>query len=140
MATTRVARNGKPKKPPPETEQGDAHEGTPDSSANDTGTVRKPPVYKVGPIPTRKGESVQGCVWEHDFTTPDGKTYKTHQVEVRASYFSEKDGAWYDSSGFKPSQLSALEYVLRKCGDYCFNARDAQLKPREDKPEEEIPI
>src|SRR5438045_127067 len=124
MATTKAARNGKAKQPRPEptTEpQGDAHEGAPEAPAN--GTPTKPPVYKVGPIPTRKGESVQGCVWEHDFTTPDGKTYKTHQIEVRASYFSEKDGVWYDSSGFKPSQLSALEYCLRKCGDYCFNAR-----------------
>ena len=62
-------------------------------------------------------------------------------VLITASWFSEKDGVWYDSKGFKPSQLSALEYVLRKCGDYCFNARDAQQKPKEEaKPEEEIPI
>jgi hypothetical protein len=93
-------------------------------------------VFKCGPIPTRKGESVQGCVWEHEFVTADGRVYKTHSIEVRASYFSEKDDLWYDSKGFKPSQLSVLEYVLRKCGDYCFAYRDPQHKPSEG----EVPI
>src|SRR5207245_333886 len=79
-----------------------------------------PTVFKCGPIPTRKGESVQGCVSEKAFLTPNGRSYRVHSIEVRASYFSEKDGQWYDSKGFKPSQLSALEFVLRRCGDFCF--------------------
>src|SRR5438094_585046 len=99
--------------------QGDAAETPAEGLVNgaapvSNGTLKaNPPVFKCGPIPTRKGESVQGCVWEKEFLTPDGRSYRVHTIEVRASYFSEKDGTWHDSSGFKPSQLSALEFILR---------------------------
>jgi len=39
---------------------------------------------------------------------------------------------WKKSSGFRASQLAALEYVLRKLGDYVFMARDSALKPRDN--------
>jgi hypothetical protein len=91
-----------------------------------------PPCYKVGPIMTGKGECVGGCVWERTFTTPDQREYKVHSISVEARYFSSKDNAWKPSSGFRPSQLSALEYVLRKLGDYVFMSRDSALRPKEN--------
>src|SRR5947209_18976301 len=114
--------------------EGDAHEGAPETN----GEKKAPPAFKVGPIVTAKGECLAGCVWEREFSTPDGRTYKVHSLNVEARYFSEKDGVWRPSSGFRASQLSALEYILRRCSDFVFAQRDTAQKAREDKPGEEI--
>jgi|ERR1043165_909769 hypothetical protein len=87
---------------------------------------KKKPCYKVGPIATGKGESVSGCVWENEHVMPDGRVFKVHSIQLELSYFHEGDRQWKPSKSIRPSQISAVEYVLRQCGDFCFRARDPQ--------------
>jgi hypothetical protein len=133
-------RSRKPETEPP----GDAHEGNGTTEvaaeAPVNGTKNAPPAFKVGPIPTAKGECVSGCVWEREYNTPDGRTYKVHSIAVEARYFHEKEGVWKAGHGFRASQLAALEFVLRRCADFVFSQRDPQQRPKEEKVEEALPI
>src|SRR5205085_11464260 len=104
--------------------EGDAHE--PETN----GEKKAPPAFKVGPIVTSKGECVAGCVWEREFSTPDGRTYKVHSINVEARYFNEKEGVWKPSTGFRASQLSALQYVLDRCAAFVLAQRDQQQRPK----------
>jgi len=89
---------------------------------------KKYPAFKVGPIPTGRGESVAGCVWENDHQGADGRTYMVHSIVLEASYYNERQKKWMPSTGIKPSQLAAVEYVLRCCGDFAFRRRDPQAE------------
>jgi len=86
---------------------------------------KKRPAFKVGPIPTGKGESVSGCVWEN-VVESDGRTYNVHNIVLTVEYFDQKEDRWKPSHGIRPSQLATVEYVLRKCGDFAFSRRDPQ--------------
>jgi len=89
---------------------------------------KKYPAFKVGPIPTGRGESVAGCVWENEHQGADGRTYMVHSIVLEASYYNERLKKWMPSTGIKPSQLAAVEYVLRCCGDFAFRRRDPQAE------------
>ncbi len=87
---------------------------------------KRKPAHKVGTIATGKGESVAACVWENDHSTPDGRSYKVHSIQLELSFYHEGDRQWRPSKSIRPSQLSAVEYCLRQCADFCFRARDPQ--------------
>src|SRR5947209_2557120 len=107
--------------------EGNASESAPPSDTNGNGEPpirpgngdKKRPAFKVGPLATGKGESVAGCVWENEHVA-EGRTYVVHSIVLDVSYFSEKEGKWLPSRGIRPSQLAAVEYVLRVCGDFAF--------------------
>src|SRR5437016_13906994 len=88
---------------------------------------------------TVKGECVAGCVWERTLKTPDQREYKVHSINVEARSVNEKASQWKPSTGFRPSQLSAPECVLRTCSDYLFHFRDSQQR-REEKEKSAEPI
>ncbi len=100
-------------------------EGTPESAGDGKPEVKKGPAFKVGPIPTGKGESVSGCVWEN-VVESDGRTFNVHNIVLTVEYFDQKENRWKPSSGIRPSQLATVEYVLRKCADFAFSRRDPQ--------------
>lgn len=101
-----------------------ATEPASDTNGNAEPNGKKGPAFKVGPIPTGKGESVSGCVWENHHQMSDGREYTVHSIVLKVDYYDEERKEWRQSSGIRPSQLSTVQYVLRKCADYCFASRD----------------
>lgn len=92
---------------------------------HENGVGKKLPAFKCGPIPTGKGESVQGCVWENEVES-NGQVYTVHAIVIEVSYWHQESQEWRLSKSIRPSQLAAYEYVLRRCSDYCFSKRDPQ--------------
>ena len=113
-----------PSDAPSET-NGNLPEGAPESAGDGKPEPKKGPAFRVGPIPTGRGESVSGCVWEN-VVTSDGRTYNVHNIVLTVEYFDQKEDRWKASGGIRPSQLATVEYVLRKCGDFAFGRRDPQ--------------
>lgn len=91
--------------------------------SGNNGRSSNPPVFRVGPIPTGKGESVSGCVWEREVES-DKRKFVIHSVQVQSHYFSTKDDQWKDGSSFNVSQLSAVAYIIRQCEEYVFQQKD----------------
>ena len=82
---------------------------------------RKPPIFKVGPIPTGAGESIQAAVWEREMSNDRG-AYMMYTVTLEASY---KDGdQWKRSQSLKSAQIPASIYALQRCSDFIMECRD----------------
>ena len=89
---------------------------------------KNPPIFKCGPIPTGRGESVSGCVWEREHVLSDGRSYKLHTIQMECHWFDEETKKWAVSKSLRTSQLAAYLYCLRRCSDVCFALRDPQAE------------
>lgn len=96
------------------------------ASSTATGAEKPHPVFKVGPIATGRGENVSACVWRNERQTDDGRPYFVFTMELDSSYFSQKENTWKPSRGFRVNQLAALDWIVRKCTEFIFSAKNPQ--------------
>lgn len=96
------------------------------ASKNESGGEKPHPVFKVGPIATGRGENVSACVWKNERQSEDGRTYFVYTMELDSSYFHQTDNAWKSARGFRVNQLAALDWIVRRCTEFIFNAKNPQ--------------
>jgi hypothetical protein len=105
--------------------QGDSAAAQPPAEHPQSGNGQKRhPVYKVGPIPTDKDNSVEAAVWDRVIQTRDGREFTVYSVTVQASW-RDSDGTWKRTGSFRGSQVYALVYCLQRCSDWILSMRDA---------------
>jgi hypothetical protein len=119
----------KPKKKPDEpANQPEAAQSTTavlEQPAEANGNTPRRPVFKVGPIPTDKDNSVEAAVWDRVVHTQDGREFTVYNVTVQANW-RDSDGSWKKTSNFRGSQIYALTYCLNRCSDWILAQRDPQ--------------
>ena len=98
----------------------------PQPPPNGNGTGNKP-IWKFGPIPTDKDNSVEVAIWAREVTSGD-RTFTVFNVTCHASY-RDKDGEWKSAKGFRGSQIYALVYCLQKASDWILSQRDPSNPP-----------
>src|SRR4051794_39860115 len=102
---------------------GEAQEAAQSHSDNGNGGKAAPPVFKCGPIPTDKDNSVEAAVWARQVRTRDDREFTVYSVTVQASW-RDADGSWKKSHSFRGSQIYALLYCLQRCSDWILAQRD----------------
>jgi len=90
-------------------------------------TAANRPVFKVGPIPTDRDNSVEVAVWSREVTSGD-RSFTVYNATVHASY-RDKDGQWQSAKGFRGSQIPVLVYCLQKAHDWILSQRDPSNCP-----------
>lgn len=111
-------------------------------ASNANGAEKPHPVFKVGPIATGRGENVSACVWKNERQTEDGRTYYVFSMELASSYLNGKDGQWKTARGFRVNQLAALDWIVRKCTEFIFSAKNPQKgesEPADGEDDRDVP-
>jgi hypothetical protein len=101
-----------------------AAETLPDQAAPDAAPVNRP-VFKIGPIPTDKDNSVEAAVWGRLVQTRDGREFTVYSVTVQANW-RDSDGTWKKSTSYRGSQIYALVYCLQRASEWILDQRDPQ--------------